>query len=1166
MKIFASGRKFFLAVFILFALCCISFSDSFTKQYNILYVTDCHVSSQKTREHLEGVIRSLPKNFIIHTIFLHDSLLDSINADSALSVNVAAAIFNSNYYDGIIAGTNESYKIIREIRDKYLGSIPLVYAGCWGLHDELNSLTDRYVIGLDEKIYYEENILMAKRLFPKNANIVVLTNDKTTTEMFENLLPSFDSRFSLKFTLKDFSDADWKTLPEMVESIPEDAVAISAIAAECFNYNFHEGDEAVSYIAENIKCPVISCRNSGIGSGFLGGFFLSYYEQGELAAKAVSQMIQGVFAQYINLSEDMIPAFIFDASRVLEYGITLKELPEGCRLVNIPPEQESSLAKTILLAALNGGIALIIVFIFIYFIRKINILNQSIKEERNKLNAVIDQSDTVCWECDFQNGIETLKNDTSSFSGFSSNDIAQGWIDSGIIKDEYRSQYNAIIQELQGGKPFVQLDLPMGLKDMQTHIEDTKWKRIVYRGIKFQNGRIVKALGTATDITAQKRAEEQYNGIMAYRSFTNKDFPAYTRLNLTRNTVMQRLFNVPEFSKFVTGNSADCELKMIREMISFEKQNDDFVSSVDRMELLTDFVNGVRKKDCDFYYKFSNGSIHWYNFIIELTSHPRTNEIEAYCHLVDVTNEKVEGFAKDSVVNEEVDFIFWLNIATSICRFVDKEGIEWVPDESEFDYSRLLEFFVENYIFEEDVPEFRSMFEYQDIRNAVDEDNPLTHTFRVRGESGLEEIKQLRVSMLNSNVLVFTCRDVTDITLQEKQQNEKLRAAMELAESANSAKSDFLSRMSHDLRTPMNGVIGIAELAEDEIDNPDAIREDLRKIKSSSKYMVGLLNDILDMSKIESGKLELHYTKESAGEIIENINTLVLGLCEKNRIDYYCNLDTQKLMDYYVSIDRLHIQQIAMNLLSNATKYTPEGGRIEFLLTMLSEDADGLVDLQVEINDTGSGMTEEFQRTMYMPFTQDSNSVNKVGTGLGLAIVHSLIELMDGTIDCISAPGEGTKFTIRFKIKHLIDETGKKSVEVKSVEKEPFSLVGKNVLVVEDNELNQEIVKRLLQKEGMNVDIADNGLIALNKFSECEPGTYDIVLMDMMMPVMGGLEATHLLRSLEHPDAKKIPVIAMTANAFAEDIQQCIDAGMNTHLSKPIDPKLMMKVIAEYLQ
>ena len=316
MKIFASGRKFFLAVFILFALCCISFSDSFTKQYNILYVTDCHVSSQKTREHLEGVIRSLPKNFIIHTIFLHDSLLDSINADSALSVNVAAAIFNSNYYDGIIAGTNESYKIIREIRDKYLGSIPLVYAGCWGLHDELNSLTDRYVIGLDEKIYYEENILMAKRLFPKNANIVVLTNDKTTTEMFENLLPSFDSRFSLKFTLKDFSDADWKTLPEMVESIPEDAVAISAIAAECFNYNFHEGDEAVSYIAENIKCPVISCRNSGIGSGFLGGFFLSYYEQGELAAKAVSQMIQGVFAQYINLSEDMIPAFIFDASRV----------------------------------------------------------------------------------------------------------------------------------------------------------------------------------------------------------------------------------------------------------------------------------------------------------------------------------------------------------------------------------------------------------------------------------------------------------------------------------------------------------------------------------------------------------------------------------------------------------------------------------------------------------------------------------------------------------------------------------------------------------------------------------------------------------------------------------------------------------------------------------
>ena len=265
-----------------------------------------------------------------------------------------------------------------------------------------------------------------------------------------------------------------------------------------------------------------------------------------------------------------------------------------------------------------------------------------------------------------------------------------------------------------------------------------------------------------------------------------------------------------------------------------------------------------------------------------------------------------------------------------------------------------------------------------------------------------------------------------------------------------------------------------------------------------------------------------------------------------------------------------------MNLISNASKFTPPGGRIEFLLDATPAAKDR-IHLVAVVRDTGVGMTSEFQKIMYEAFTQDSNSVNKVGTGLGLTIVHSLIDLMGGTIDCVSAPGEGTEFTINIDIEkpeiledeefHFSNDTDL-DISVESSDKavQEVSVKGKRALLVEDDELNQEIASRLLMNEGMKVEIAGNGLEALNMFSESEPNYYDIVLMDIMMPVMDGFQSTHLLRTLDREDAKKVPIIAMSANAFTEDIERCIEAGMNAHIAKPIETEKMFKTIKENLK
>ncbi|MDO5574082.1 MAG: ATP-binding protein [bacterium] len=372
--------------------------------------------------------------------------------------------------------------------------------------------------------------------------------------------------------------------------------------------------------------------------------------------------------------------------------------------------------------------------------------------------------------------------------------------------------------------------------------------------------------------------------------------------------------------------------------------------------------------------------------------------------------------------------------------------------------------------------------------------------------------------------------------------NSRLRLSMIKEKEAGEAKTDFLSRMSHDIRTPLNGIIGLTTLAMDESNSP-LMEEYLDNIKVSGQFLMGLVNDILDLNKVESGKIELNPEPYSSEEFSSYVEAVVLPLCEEKGIEFHITTPTDEPT---VKLDHLRFNQIFFNLLSNGVKYTPSGGLLElYWESRLLPDGKAALDFMVR--DNGIGMSEEFQRHMFESFTQEHSHAASIGTGLGLAIVKNLVNLMNGTIDVTSKLGEGTTFKI-----HLEADVCEKSVEQPQAAPKA-DIRGRRVLMCEDNKTNIFFMKHLFDKWEVLIDVAVNGKIGVEMFEHSAPGTYDAILMDVMMPEMDGLEATRIIRTLKRPDAADIPIIAMTANAYDTDVKNCIDAGMDAHMSKPID-------------
>ena len=399
------------------------------------------------------------------------------------------------------------------------------------------------------------------------------------------------------------------------------------------------------------------------------------------------------------------------------------------------------------------------------------------------------------------------------------------------------------------------------------------------------------------------------------------------------------------------------------------------------------------------------------------------------------------------------------------------------------------------------------------------------------------------------------------VNTELRQAKRAAEEAFQVAQEANRSKSSFLANMSHDIRTPMNAIIGMTSLIRYDAGDKGKVIEYADKIDISSQHLLGIINNVLDMSKIEAGKTVFKYSDFSIVDFIQELDTIFHSQIYEKQQTF--TITKENIRHEWVSGDRVHLMQIFSNLLSNAIKYTQEGGEIQFLVEEYETKSRAYARYRFLVSDNGMGMSADFKNTIFDAFTQEESSMtNKIqGTGLGMAITKNLVEAMGGTIDVESEPGQGSCFEILMDLKTAEDQSVSLIPHTEKDEPEGNILQGMRFLCAEDNEINAEILTELLKIEGAECTICENGEEILKTFEQSAPGDYDMILMDVQMPVMNGYEATKAIRRSSHELAKKIPIIAMTANAFSEDIQHSLAAGMNAHVSKPVEMKVLEKTI-----
>ena len=413
----------------------------------------------------------------------------------------------------------------------------------------------------------------------------------------------------------------------------------------------------------------------------------------------------------------------------------------------------------------------------------------------------------------------------------------------------------------------------------------------------------------------------------------------------------------------------------------------------------------------------------------------------------------------------------------------------------------------------------------------------------------------------NNEIQTQAMKDMEESNKKLKKAKDITTEALQTAENANKAKTDFLSNMSHDIRTPMNAIIGMTSLIRHDAGNKAKVIEYADKIDISSQHLLGIINNVLDMSKIEAGKTVFKYTDFSILDFITELNTIFHSqIDEKNQT---LTIIKENIRHEWVNGDQVHLMQIFSNLVSNAVKYTQEGGKIQFLVEECETKSSVYAKYRFLVSDNGMGMSADFKDTIFDAFTRaESSMTNKIqGTGLGMAITKYLVEAMGGTIDVESELGQGSCFEVLIDLRIAEDRFVSSAEQAEKDEPAGNVLKGMRFLCAEDNELNAEILMELLKIEGAECTICENGKRVLEAFEQSAPGDYDMILMDVQMPVMNGYEATKAIRRSSHELAKTIPIIAMTANAFSEDIQHSLAAGMNAHVSKPVEMKVLEKTI-----
>lgn len=871
------------------------------------------------------------------------------------------------------------------------------------------------------------------------------------------------------------------------------------------------------------------------------------------------------------------------------------------------------------------------------------------------------------------------------------------WFAKKVTHPEDESILRNAFEKLKQGKD-KQVCLVRNLVDGEYQYHNYK-----FTSIYNEDGVRKKIICTAQDVTDAKRAEEKAERRIkeeqrAQEGLDNNKVVVKTRANISRDLVeyvemKPGMVNYGKVEKFTAGVEnliknalTPKDADILREMLSLER------------------IHQAGQENNHYYFEYRRkdlkGHVQWIRVNVRAFTDPESGEVIAFVNLYDIHEEKNMSNIINRIAEIDYEVLALIYVNTNEIepiRIFQDEDFVGMNFELPFDLAS--ERFIDEHFVESNREAARKVFSLENIKEKLEENA----TYEVSFALGKDKIYQKKWVFAyfdeTKTSIIYSRADITELFKEQENQKQVLQDALLLAEQASYAKTNFLSRMSHEIRTPMNAIIGMNTLALQAVNRPDEVRDCLSKIGISARFLLSLINDILDMSRIESGKISLNNQKFALDSMINSINAIFYEQAEKKGIDYDCVI-ANFVSDYYIG-DAMKLQQILVNLLGNSIKFTERGGKIQ-LIVRQERIANDKAYLAFSVNDTGIGISEELQKRMFDPFEQGdiTTTTQYKGTGLGLAIAKNLITMMDGTIQVHSIEGIGTEFVVRIplelceenkenyrltldmplnKLKTLIVDddvticehtmslmvdlgmqaewvdSGMQAVELikkkwdnqdffdvvlldwkmpdmdgietakqireivgeditiiimtaydwaeielqakkagvnllvtkplfkssiisayeaafarkeqrtKTTEEVQYDFTGKNVLLVEDHVLNVEIAKRLLEKKNASVDVAENGLRAIEMFSEQSDGHYDLILMDIRMPVMDGLTATKSIRQLRKPSARTVPIIAMSANAFDEDVAKSKEVGMNEHLSKPIEADILYATLQKWL-
>ncbi|MEG0355749.1 MAG: ATP-binding protein, partial [Lachnospiraceae bacterium] len=673
------------------------------------------------------------------------------------------------------------------------------------------------------------------------------------------------------------------------------------------------------------------------------------------------------------------------------------------------------------------------------------------------------------------------------------------------------------------------------------------WNEVVCSTIFDEQGIPVKVVGSAIDISERVRLEERYNEEIEWRKIHNQDVLGSFKMNLTQNTCEDGQSDVSTILSF-QGNGTVDEFFRREYAIHVEPEElEGYQEIFNREHLLQCFMEGKTNFARESYVNFGNNKIMWIKIELSMFENPKTHDVEAYIYATDIEQKKMERALVSTVVDMHYDYLALLDVITGNYTIYAKTDSKTpLPPFHASDYKTEVEQYAREFLVEEDIEKNIYELSFENLLEQLEQQVIYTTYCRVKEFDGSISQKQLQFTYLDrSRKKIIAARtDVTDLYNEEQKKNEALKDALIAAQQANVAKSEFLSRMSHEIRTPMNAIIGMSALAAGCVNHPEQVSDYLSKVGISARFLLSLINDILDMSRIESGKVLIRRDQIGFEEFISGINSICHAQAQEKGVEYDAVL-TSFVEDNYIG-DGMKLQQILVNVISNAIKFTPKGGKVQFMIHQERIQGNQAV-MKFSINDTGIGINEKFLSRIFEPFeqVQEGNISPYGGTGLGLAICKNLLDLMGGKISVNSIEGVGSEFVVEVKLGILKDR--KQITKINS--SIPFETL--QALIVDDDIVICQHTMQVLLDMRMQAEYVDSGMKAVEAVRQKweKNQSYDVVLVDWKMPDMDGIETTRAIRKIVGPS---VTIIIMTSYDWVSIETEAKQAGVNMLISKPL--------------